>query len=363
VFALCFTWPVDWPIEEAEAQTPPPSSGDCDVESTIQCNHFENIATTDTIHVGQVNFEISGDGDYILYSDIEKYHFFDVDKAEIVESDYLLPDQGIGVDAHSGLAMVYGNDECFFPMSHEVQCILNETKVLDLNLYQTPVNYLGAYHSSDYIICDLPHSDWGDSHCDWGFGVSDYEKDGQRFSPDGKYEMWFTSFLVDKDMFVDDYDGVVSYGEVLKWDINIQNSTAVQKSITRVDGGLRIESYTKDDVYSLVWASDSEYAYVITCNEIFGINPIENTVETLGKPPILCDSDWDSVDDKVDYIPKLGKISIDGSLLVYLDGQKLVIIQLNEGTIVDSIGVIGMLVLLGFIVTGIVIYLKRRDLI
>jgi len=310
-----------------------------------------------------VDFEISGNGEHILYTDSEKYNLVDVDDLRIIDSDYLMPNEQIGIDGYTGNVMVYDNQDCFFPQFPDEAnlCVLNETKLIS-STTTPPGNYMGAYHSYEYVICDLDHSQWFTTHCDYGVNVNENEKDGKSFSPDGRYEIWFSSFLTDEDMLVDDYDGVVSYGEVLNWEIISENTTISQKSITRILGGFQIESYSKDDVYSIVWSLDSKYAYVITCNEIYGVDVVDNTVEAIGSPPITCDSDWDSVDDEVSYIHKPAKISMDGSTLIYVDGSKLVIIELNEGW---SPGLLelGFLVILLAMLVPAYRYLKRREII
>ena len=336
----------------------------CEFESTVECDHFTAVSATETMKISDiVDFEISGDGEHILYTDSEKYNLVDVDDLRIINSDFLMPNEQIGTDGYTGNVMVHDGQHCFFPEFPDETnlCVLNETKLISSTI-SPPGTYMGAYHSHEYVICDLDHSQWFTTHCDSGVFVNENEKDGKSFSPDGKYEIWFSSFLTDDDMFTDDYDGVVSYGEVLNWEINSENITIAEKSITRILGGFHLESYLKDDVYSIVWSLDSKYAYVVTCKEIYGVDVVDHTVEAIGTPPITCDSEWDSVDDEVSYIHKPAKISMDGSTLIYVDGSKLVIIELSEGWSPGFLTLGIAIILVAMSVPG-YRYLKRREII
>jgi hypothetical protein len=332
-------------------------SNECDFDSTIACNHFTDVSSTESMDTqGIVDFEISGDGDLILYSDSEKYNLIDVETLSIIASDYLMPNQTIGLDGRTGLLMVYGGEDCFFPGQGQA-CKLNETYAMSPN-NENPENYYGAHHSDEYIICEVTDTVFFGSECDHRTYVYEDEKEGKVFSPNGQYEIWFTSYLVDEDNFgVDDYDGVVTYGEVLSWEIVSQNST-IPKSITRVLGGFKISSSSKDDVNSILWAHDSKYAYVITCKEIYGVDVIEHTVESIGSPPFECDSSW--WDDQIGYIGESAKISLDGSTIVYRVGSDIAIVQLDEewGPGMEEI-IIGGFVLIVLVIFVVIVMVLR----
>ena len=319
-------------------------SNECSHESEIFCNHFVELSSSDTMKIkGLIDFEVSGDGDHILYTTSDKYNLVELDDLSVVESDYLMPNQTIGIDGKTGLLTVYGNQDCFFPGENQI-CILNDTLLLDYTA-ENPVGYWGAYHSDEYIICDLTDgSFYSTYHCEGAMKLrqSSYSENSAKFfSPDGKYEIDFISLLVDEDMGADDYDGVISYGEVLSWEINHQNES-YPKSVTRILGGYHLPSSTKDDVYSMLWSHDSKYAYVITCEDIFGVDVISNSVESLGSPPFDCETPW--ADDKVEYINLESKISMDGSTIVYRYGSEIGILYLE-----DEVGISSTVIFTGII--------------
>ena len=53
---------------------------------------------------------------------------------------------------------------------------MNETKLIS-STTNPAGNYMGAYHSHEYVICDLDHSQWFTTHCDSGVLVNENEKD------------------------------------------------------------------------------------------------------------------------------------------------------------------------------------------
>ena len=304
-------------------------SNECEHDSLVNCGHYSKIESTDTYKISDVvDFALSGDGNHLLYTDSEKYHLVDLHD-ETTYSDYLMPGESIGVDGFTGNLMVFDSEACFFLEADDTACVKNQTTSVSSNGVMPP-NFQGSFHSEDYVVCDLEHPAWFSSYCDGNpLKISEFRKEEWIFSPDGNYELWFSSYLVDEDLFTDDYDGVVGYGKVEQWEISHPGGN-LSKSISRVVGGYQMESYLKDDVYALIWSYDSQYAYVITCQEIHGIDIKSGTKAVLGSPPITCDTDWDSVDDEVAYLPKPITISMDGSTIVYLDQGKIVVVHLEE---------------------------------
>lgn len=294
----------------------------------VDCGHLSIIDSTEMYKRSDVvDFALSGDGNYLLYTDSEKYNLVNL-HGDSTYSDYLMPGESIGVDGYTGNLMVFDSESCFFLEANDEDCVKNQTMSVSPNGVPPP-NFQGSYHSEDYVVCSLEHPAWFTTYCDYDLKITESRKEEWIFSPDGEYELWFSSYLVDEDWLTDDYDGVVGYGKVEQWEITHPEGT-VNKSISRVVGGYQIESYLKDDVYALIWSYDSQYAYVITCQEIHGIDVVSGTKEVIGSPPITCDTDWDSVDDEVAYLPKPITISMDGSTIVYLDQGKIVVILLEQ---------------------------------
>lgn len=303
---------------------------ECSHSSEMECSHYPSVGSTDSFETIDIaEFEISGDGDSIIYTDSEMYHLIHLDSQK-EHSDYLMPGESIGLDGYTGELMVISNEGCFFVRVTSHVCELNNISNISENK-DPPENHQGSYYSKGYIVCDLEHPNWFSTYCDKydPLRVDEYYRADVVYSPNGQYELWFSSYLVDEDMFTDDYDGIVGYGEVINWEIQYENES-VKKSVTRVTGGYSIQSSSKDDVYGMVWSHDSKYAYIITCQEIHGIDPRDNTKSVLDDNPVSCDTEGDSYNDEVGYTPKDVKISMDGSTLAYIHGEKLVLIHLVE---------------------------------
>lgn len=327
---------------------------DCSHPTMVECSHYSSVESSETFKAREIiDFQISGDGDSIIYTDSEMYHLFHLNSQQGY-SDYLMPGETIGLDGYTGELMVIGDEGCSFVRVTDYVCDLNSTLKISENTI-LPVNHQGSYYSKGYIICDLEHPDWFSTYCDKydTLRVSDYYRAELVYSPNGQFELWFSSYLVDEDLFVDDYDGIVGYGEVISWEIQYENES-VNKSVTKVTGGYRIESSSKDDVFAMVWSHDSKYAYVITCQEIHGIDPFGNTKIVLDDAPVSCSTKGDYSDDEVGFIPKDVKISMDGSTLSYVDGERLVVIHLGEdggsyGWIFWSVIIIAGILVVGYL--------------
>jgi len=57
VFALCFTWPVDWLIEEAESQTQPPTNGDWDIYDNTTISNTQVLLQGDLSVYGNLTLD------------------------------------------------------------------------------------------------------------------------------------------------------------------------------------------------------------------------------------------------------------------------------------------------------------------
>ena len=314
------------------------NSNNCSFATDLECNHNDSINSDYKINIGSdvSNFHISADGEYIIFSDPEKFHIIDVEKEKIIHSEFLIPDYNIGLDYKTGLLYVGNSSKCKFPTDTSIHC--GNTTLMQSEppaMYSWPENFIGSFHSDDYLVCDIIISVWGDKHCEEGDGpilVSPSYKEGASISPDGKFEIFFGSYLSNEDMVYDDYDGIVSVGRIESWNVSDSNGNGgISRSLSLVEVGIHFEAYNEDDVYSMTWSYDSKYVYVITCKDLIGIDVETMSTNYISSNPLSCPDD-DFSDDSVNLLQKPTKISLDGSTLAYLDGKHLIVFSLEKST-------------------------------
>ena len=93
----------------------------------VECSHYDSVESTETFKAREIiDFQISGDGDSIIYTDSERYHLFHLNSQQGY-SDYLMPGETIGLDGYTGELMVIGDDGCFFVRVTDYVCDMNST--------------------------------------------------------------------------------------------------------------------------------------------------------------------------------------------------------------------------------------------
>jgi len=343
----------------------------CDERSGENCNHYESINSTDVVSLefgNPDNLEISADGEHILFESFSntKYYLYNVDKQKVIESDFLFPGEHIGYDWKNGYLLISDSETCRYVVMKSIDCFNPD---LESPSYDHSIgNYLGAYHSPDYLVCDIDPGWLASTPCEA------YENSGRKFipirqhtqsaliSPDGRYEAWSEQYVEDREHGDDDVGLVISTGKRISWEIEFDNRTQEKSTITRVIYGYLMSNEDEDDLYGRVWSQDSEYLYLISCKEIRGINVVESYSEVLADNPIECDRDFlDEVDDdKVENLNNIEhmKFSNDGATLVYVQDGEIVVLKLGESSIV--IEIIVSIIFVAICAAAYYVHKKRR---